>query len=427
MPAEDSEELKYLRERRKELGGSVPSRHQFAPPLEAPALDEYAEFFKGSGDRAVSTTMAFVRVFGKLLRHPTIGKLIVPIVPDEARTFGMEALFRQFGIYSHCGQNYEPVDSDTLLYYREAKDGQILEEGITEAGSMASFIAAGTSYATHSVNTIPFFIYYSMFGFQRIGDLIWLAADSRCKGFLLGGTAGRTTLNGEGLQHQDGHSHLLAATVPNLVAYDPAYAYETAVIVQDGIRRMYQEQESIFYYVTLYNENYEHPEMPSGVTEGILSGMYRLKSSTSDERGWRPQLLGSGPILREVLRAQEILESKVQGADGRLERHELQRVATGCAERRALESTSPDREATVLLPLRHLATPGRPLHRRERLHALGSGADRAVGTGRPHDVGDRWVRPQRVSRGAPRILRGQRGVHRHRYVERAGRTRRAGP
>jgi pyruvate dehydrogenase E1 component len=233
----------------------------------------------------------------------------VPIVPDEARTFGMEALFRQVGIYSHAGQLYEPVDIDTLLYYKEAKEGQILEEGITEAGSMSSFIAAGTAYATHGINTIPFFIYYSMFGMQRIGDLVWAAADSRTRGFLLGGTAGRTTLAGEGLQHQDGHSHLFSSAVPNLVSYDPAFAYEIAVIVEDGIRRMYKECESIFYYITVMNEQYEMPPMPDGVREGILKGIYRVK--TADTKGaHRAQLLGSGAILLEVLKAQQILAEK---------------------------------------------------------------------------------------------------------------------
>jgi pyruvate dehydrogenase E1 component len=315
VPPDDSIEMQYLRERRRVLGGFVPERKNLAPPLKAPPEKEFTEFHASSGDREVSTTMAFVRMFGKLLKNKEIGKLLVPIIPDESRTFGMEALFRSFGIYSHYGQVYEPVDRETLLYYREAKDGQILEEGITEAGSMASFIAAGTAYATHGVNTIPFFIYYSMFGFQRVGDLIWDAADSRARGFLCGGTAGRTTLNGEGLQHQDGHSHLLAATVPNIVAYDPAYGYETAVIVEDGIRRMYQEQEPILYYITLYNENYLMPSMPKGVKDGILRGMYRFKSVTpktrsKKENGMRPQLFGSGPILREVLRAQDILADK---------------------------------------------------------------------------------------------------------------------
>ena len=256
--------------------------------------------------------MVFVRLLAKLLRDPELGKYIVPIVPDEARTFGMEALFRQVGIYSSVGQNYEPVDMDTLLYYKEAKNGQILEEGITESGSMCSFIAAGTASATHAINTIPFFIYYSMFGFQRIGDLIWAAADMRCRGFLVGGTAGRTTLAGEGLQHQDGHSHVLALPVPNLLAYDPAFAYEIAIIIQDGIRRMYLNQESIFYYLTVTNEPLPMPEMPSGsnVREGILRGLYRFKASPKADAKLRAQLLGSGTIMFEVLKAQQILEEK---------------------------------------------------------------------------------------------------------------------
>jgi len=248
----------------------------------------------------------------KLLRDPEIGKLIVPIIPDEARTFGMEALFRQVGIYSSVGQLYEPVDMDTLLYYKEAKEGQILEEGITEAGSVCSFIAAGTAYATHGINTIPFFIYYSMFGFQRIGDLIWAAADQRTRGFLVGGTAGRTTLAGEGLQHQDGHSHVLALSVPNLMAYDPAFAYEIAVILQDGIKRMYVDQESLFYYLTVTNEPVPMPEMPheKGIQEGILKGMYRFKPSAKKDSKLRAQLFGSGTIMYEVLKAQQILEEK---------------------------------------------------------------------------------------------------------------------
>ena len=315
LPPENSPEMEYLQARRRELGGYVPERKISAAPLNAPKLEEFEEFLGSSGGRAMSTTMAFVRMFGKLLKHPEIGELMVPIIPDESRTFGMESLFRSCGIYSSWGQVYEPVDSETLLYYHEAKDGQILEEGITEAGSMASFIAAGTAYSTQGVNTIPFFIYYSMFGFQRVGDLIWDAADSRARGFLCGGTAGRTTLNGEGLQHQDGHSLIHASTVPNLLAYDPAFGYETAVVVQDGIRRMYQEQESIFYYVTLYNENYEQPEMPKGARDGILRGMYRLpavvkKGGKRATKKTRPQLFGSGPILREVVRAQQILAER---------------------------------------------------------------------------------------------------------------------
>jgi pyruvate dehydrogenase E1 component len=260
--------------------------------------------------------MVFVRLLSKLLRDKEIGKLVVPIVPDEARTFGMEALFRAVGIYSHAGQVYEPVDMDTLLYYKEASDGQILEEGINEAGSMSSFIAAGTAYATHGVNTIPFFIFYSMFGFQRIGDLIWAAADSRTRGFMLGGTSGRTTLAGEGLQHQDGNSHLLAYPVPNLLSYDPAFAYELAVIIEDGIRRMYLEGESIFYYLTVMNEQYAMPAMPEGSRDGILKGLYRFRASAKRDAKLRAQLFGSGAILPEVIKAQEILESKYNvGAD----------------------------------------------------------------------------------------------------------------
>jgi pyruvate dehydrogenase E1 component len=313
-PPEDSAEMRYLRERRANLGGYVPGRPMVPLPIQAPPRESIREFLQGSGGREVSTTMAFVRMFAKLLKDPQIGKLIVPIVPDESRTFGMESLFRQVGIYSHVGQLYEPVDSESLLYYKEAKDGQILEEGINEAGAMASFIAAGTAWATHGVNTIPFFIYYSMFGFQRVGDLIWAAADSRSKGFLLGGTAGRTTLNGEGLQHQDGHSHLMASAIPNLRAYDPAFAYEIAVIVQDGIKRMYQDGESLFYYITLYNENYDMPAMPEGNEEGIIRGMYKYKSQDVDKARGRIQLFGSGPILREALRAQQLLAERYRVA-----------------------------------------------------------------------------------------------------------------
>jgi len=312
-PADDSPEIRYLQERRKQLGGGyLPERKVRAKPIQPPAESHFEEFYKGTEGREVSTTMVFVRLLSKLLRDPEIGKLIVPIIPDEARTFGMEALFRQVGIYSSVGQLYEPVDMDTLLYYKEAKDGQILEEGITEAGSMCSFIAAGTAYATHGINTIPFFIYYSMFGFQRIGDLIWAAADMRTRGFLLGGTAGRTTLAGEGLQHQDGHSHVLALSVPNLLAYDPAFAYEIAVIIQNGIKRMYVDQESIFYYLTVTNEPLPMPPMPDGkdVRDGILKGMYRFKASAKKDAKLRAQLFGSGTIMYEVLKAQQILEEK---------------------------------------------------------------------------------------------------------------------
>ena len=309
-PAEDSPEIIYLTERRKELGGFVPSRVVEAQPLEMPPEDLFDEFIKGTGDRPVTTTMAIVRVIARLLREKEgIGKHVVPIIPDEARTFGMEALFSQFGIYSHVGQLYEPTDAGSLMFYREAISGQIIEEGITEAGSISSFIAAGTSYASHGVNMIPFFIFYSMFGFQRVGDLIWAAADMRCRGFLVGGTAGRTTLAGEGLQHQDGNSHLLACTVPNLIAYDPAFAFEIGVIVREGIRRMYEKCEDVFYYLTVENESYPMPEMPEGVEEGILKGIYCYRRSRSRAKH-RVQLLASGAILNQALSAQKLLSER---------------------------------------------------------------------------------------------------------------------
>ena len=307
---EDSPEMQYLRKRREELGGYVPQRREDVRPIKTPPEDVFAEFYTGSDGRELSSTMAFVRIFTKILKDKEIGKLIVPIIPDEARTFGMESLFRQHGIYSHVGQLYEPVDRELLLYYKEAKDGQILEEGITEAGAMSSFIAAGTAYANHGINMMPFFVYYSMFGLQRVGDLVWAAADMKAKGFMIGGTAGRTTLAGEGLQHQDGHSHLQAMTIPNMVAYDPAFAYELAVIIRDGIRRMYEEQEDVFYYVTIMNENYAMPAMPEGVKDGILKGMYRFKAGSDNSKPLVANLLGSGTILNEVIRAAEILEEK---------------------------------------------------------------------------------------------------------------------
>jgi len=308
-PQEDSKEIQYLRERRKALGGALPRRHVSAPSLPTPSFEDFAEFHRGSSKAEVSTTMAFVRMLSTLLRNKTIGKNIVPIIPDEARTFGMDALFREIGIYAPKGQLYEPVDSKSLLYYRETKDGQILEEGITEAGSMSSFIAAGTAYANYGVNMIPFYIYYSMFGFQRIGDQMWLAGDIKAKGFLLGATAGRTTLNGEGLQHEDGHSLLLASTIPTLLTYDPAFAFEIAVILQDGLRRMYQEGEEIFYYITLYNENYPMPPMPEGVANGILKGLYKFKTGPSQAQ-CKAQILASGPIIRCALEAQAILAAQ---------------------------------------------------------------------------------------------------------------------
>ncbi len=307
-PPEDSEELRYLHERRQQLGGFLPARNSEAQPLEIPGLEAFQQQLDGSGDREISTTMAFVRILTKLVRDENIGDNIVPIIPDEARTFGMEGMFRQIGIYSSVGQLYTPQDSETLMSYREDRKGQILEEGINEAGAFCSWIAAGTSYSNHGVRMIPFYIFYSMFGFQRIGDFIWAAGDMQTRGFLIGGTAGRTTLAGEGLQHQDGHSHILAPNVPNCVSYDPAYAYELAVIIHAGMRRMYREQENIFYYITCMNENYVHPAMPDGAEQGIVNGMYRVRSADGD--GLRVQLFGSGTILREALAAAKVLEQQ---------------------------------------------------------------------------------------------------------------------
>ncbi|OQB94134.1 MAG: Pyruvate dehydrogenase E1 component [Verrucomicrobia bacterium ADurb.Bin118] len=308
-PADDSPEMVYLQARRKALGGYLPRRVVSTESLAIPPRDYFSEFFKGSGQAAASTTMGFVRLLALLLRNKTIGKRIVPIIPDEARTFGLDALFREVGIYSSKGQLYEPVDRKSLLYYLEKKDGQILEEGITEAGATSSFVAAGTAYASHGLPMIPFYIYYSMFGFQRVGDLMWLAGDIKARGFLLGATYGRTTLNGEGLQHQDGHSLLLASTVPTLYAYDPAFAYEIAVIVADGMRRMFAVGEDIFYYLTLYNENYPMPAMPKGVEEGILRGLYKFQAGPTGKK-LKAHIFGSGTLMQSALKAQGILAEK---------------------------------------------------------------------------------------------------------------------
>jgi len=305
-PPPDSPEMKYLQERREVLGGPLPARRDSSPVLEVPGLDAFKSLLESSGDRELSTTMALVRMMSALVRDKAVGKYVVPIVPDEARTFGMEGMFRQLGIYSSVGQLYEPVDADQVMYYREEKNGQVLQEGINEAGAMSSWIAAATAYANHGQAMIPFYIYYSMFGFQRVGDLIWAAGDMQARGFLLGGTAGRTTLAGEALQHQDGHSYVVASTIPNCISYDPAYAYELAVIVQDGMRRMYAEKENCFYYITVMNENYPQPAMPEGAEEGIKRGIHRVRTGADDEL--RVQLLGSGTILREVLAAAELLE-----------------------------------------------------------------------------------------------------------------------
>ena len=306
-PPEDSAEMIYLRERREALGGFLPQRRAPAPRLEIPDFEAFSSQTEGTGDREISTTMAFVRLLTLLTRDRTLGPHVVPIVPDEARTFGMEGLFRTLGIYSSKGQLYDPVDADQVMYYKEDQKGQILQEGITEAGAFSSWIAAATAYANHGVTMVPFYIFYSMFGFQRTGDLAWAAGDSQARGFLLGGTSGRTTLAGEGLQHQDGHSHLLAATIPNCRAYDPTFNYELAVILHDGLQGMYQRDENVFYYVTLMNENYRHPPMPEGAREGIVRGMYALREGA--EGRLRVQLLGGGAILREVLAAAELLES----------------------------------------------------------------------------------------------------------------------
>ena len=306
-PPADSPEIRYLQQCREKLGGYLPQRRAEAPRLKVPELSAFETQLRGSGDRAISTTMAFVRILSTLCKDKEIGQRIVPIVPDEARTFGMEGLFRQLGIYSPWGQLYEPVDSDQVMYYREDTKGQILEEGINEAGAFSSWIAAATAYSNHGQPMIPFYIYYSMFGFQRVGDLAWAAGDIQARGFLMGGTAGRTTLAGEGLQHQDGHSHILASTIPNCVSYDPTFAYELAVIIQDGMRRMFQEQENIYYYITVMNENYVHPQLPEGVQEGIIRGIYALRRQKRPGKKPVVQLLGSGTILREVLAAAELL------------------------------------------------------------------------------------------------------------------------
>ena len=308
-PSPDSHVIKYLQERRKKLGGYIPKREVKAAPLNIPPISTFSYALKGTGPTRVgSTTKGFAQCLVALLRDREIGKRIVPIIPDEARTFGMDTMFSEFGIYSSKGQLYEPVDKGATAYYKEATDGQILEEGINEAGSISSFVAAGTSYANHGVNMVPFYIFYSMFGFQRIGDQIWLAGDSRCKGFMLGATYGRTTLNGEGLQHEDGHSLLMASTVPNVLAYDPAFDYETAVIMHDGLKRMYEKGEEIFYYITLYNEDFQMPAMPEGVEEGILKGLYKFKAGEKGKH--KAHIFGSGAIMRSALRAQEILAEK---------------------------------------------------------------------------------------------------------------------
>jgi pyruvate dehydrogenase E1 component len=348
-PPEDSAEMVYLRERREALGGYLPARRRSAPALEVPGFEVFESQTKGSGEREVSTTMAFVRLLTILTRDKQLGPHVVPIIPDEARTFGMEGLFRTLGIYSAVGQLYDPVDADQVMFYHEDKQGQILEEGITEAGSICSWIAAGTSYSCHGLQMIPFYIFYSMFGFQRTGDLAWAAGDNQVRGFLLGATSGRTTLAGEGLQHQDGHSHLIAATIPNCRAYDPTYAYELAVILHEGLLRMARDQENVFYYITLMNENYPQPPMPEGVREGILRGMYPIRDGRGEGK-LRVQLLGSGSILREVLAAAELLEADFQvAADvwSCTSLNELRRDGIDCERWNLLHPEEPPRQSWV--------------------------------------------------------------------------------
>jgi pyruvate dehydrogenase E1 component len=352
-PPADSPEIGYMHERRRQLGGYMPFRTPTAGTLQAPPLEFFKESLEGSPTREVSSTMAFVKVLTMLMKHPELGKHVVPIIPDEARTFGMESLFRQFGIYASQGQLYKPHDAEMFLYYKESKDGQILEEGITEAGSMASFTAAGTAAVNYAIEMIPFFIYYSMFGFQRVGDMIWAFGDARGKGFLCGGTAGRTTLNGEGLQHQDGHSIVLSSTVPNCTTYDPAYSYEIAIIVRDGIRRMYQEREDHFYYLTLYNENYPMPAMPEGQDpEDVIKGIYRFRAAANGKAV--VQLFGSGPILNEALRAQQILSEKY-GVDADVwsvtSYNELRREALGVERWNRLHPGQPERTPHIVQAL----------------------------------------------------------------------------
>ncbi len=378
--------MEYLHERRRSLGGYLPTRRMKSTALPIPALEVFKTQLEGTGEREASTTMAFVRILTSLIRDKQIGKHIVPIVPDEARTFGMEGMFRQVGIYSSKGQLYTPQDADQLMYYREDKKGQILEEGINEAGAFCSWLASGTSYSNHDIQTIPFYIYYSMFGFQRIGDFVWAGGDLQSRGFMIGGTAGRTTLAGEGLQHQDGHSLVAASTVPNCVSYDPTYAYELAVIIQDGLRRMIGEQENVFYYITCMNENYVHPPMPSGVEDGILKGMYLLQ--VGGQGKIRVQLMGSGTILREVLAAAELLDkdfgipSDVWSVTSF---NELRREALAVERWNQLH---PESEPTKELPGDLPGRSRRPICRGNGLHEDRSGSDSALDAGAVRHAGN---------------------------------------
>ncbi len=397
-PAADSAEMKYLLERRTALGGFLPQRKHAAVRLQVPELAAFQSVLDGTGEREISTTMAFVRILGVLLKDKNIGKHVVPIVPDEARTFGMEGLFRQIGIYSSIGQLYTPQDADQLMSYREDKQGQMLEEGINEAGSTCSWIAAATSYANHGVPMLPFYIFYSMFGFQRVGDFIWAAGDMRARGFLLGATAGRTTLAGEGLQHQDGHSQLLATTVPNCRAYDPTYAYELAVIIQDGLRRMYVEGEGIFYYISVMNENYAQPALPPGAADGIVRGGYRLR--TGGKGKVRATLLGSGTILREVHGGGRDTREEIQGSRRRVLDHQLQRAAPRGAGLRALEPAASGRDAARALCADAAGRTACADRRGHRLHAHRARPDPPVGAAALRDARHGWLRALRCARTA---------------------------
>ena len=402
-PSEDSPELRYLLERRAALGGSLPARHTDADPLPTPA--PFDTVLEGSGERENSTTMAFVRILNTLVRDPAMGARVVPIVPDESRTFGMEGMFRQLGIFSQVGQLYQPEDADDFMFYREDEHGQILQEGINEAGAFSSWIAAATSYANHGVTMVPFYIFYSMFGFQRIGDLAWAAGDSRARGFLIGATAGRTTLNGEGLQHEDGHSHLLASVVPNCRAYDPTYGYELAVIVREGLRRMCEEQEDVFFYLTVMNENYVQPALPEGSEEGILRG------HLPPPRGRRRRPAGAAPRLgcdppggdRGCRPARGRLRHRVRS----LERHELHRVASRRPRGRAMEQAASDRRAARPVRRAGVRGPRRTVRRRDGLHAILRRPDPAVREGPLFGARHRRLRAQRLPRQAAPVLRGR--------------------
>ena len=420
--------MAYLRERRTALGGYLPSRRRRSTEtLAVPDLSAFGGQLGGTPGRQISTTMAFVRILNTLLRDKAIGPRVVPIVPDESRTFGMEGMFRQFGIFSQAGQLYQPEDANQLMYYREAPDGQMLQEGINEPGALASWIAAATAYSTSDIAMIPFYIFYSMFGFQRVMDLIWAAGDSRARGFLLGGTAGRTTLNGEGLQHEDGHSHVLASVVPNCVAYDPTYSYEVAVIIQDGLRRMFAEQEDVFFYLTLMNENYEHPALPEGAEAGILRGMYLLRSADGDGAGGdgpRVQLLGSGTILREVLAGADLLAADYGVAadvwsatsftelrrDG-LAAERWNMLHPGSEPRRSLRGGMPGRAAA------------RSGDRGDRLRQGVRRPDPRLRAGQVPGAGNGWLRPFGLPAQPAPLLRGRPALRRPGRADVAGRRR----